>query len=57
MDLLRTDPVTRHVDDGMRGTYECQSCLHIAYLIVDPYGVPTHVRCGFCGYYEGDNEC
>ena len=54
MDLLRTGPVSRHVDDGVRGTYECQACLHIAYLIVDPYAVPDHVRCGFCGYYEGD---
>lgn len=57
MELLRTQPVSRHIDDGEKAVYECQACLTHSVLIVDPYAVPDFIRCALCDYYEGDEEC
>ena len=56
MELLRAKPISRDPDDGMSAVYECQRCLTTADRIVDPYATPDHIRCGMCGYYEGDDE-
>ena len=56
MDLLRARPISNDPDDGVNAVYECQACLHITNHVTDAYATPNHIRCGLCGYYEGDND-
>lgn len=56
MDLLRIRPVSRHEDDGMCTTYECQACLYETTYITDPYDTQEQVACPRCGYYEEEDE-
>ena len=56
MHLLRARPISNDPDDGVNAVYECQACLHITNHVADAYATPNHIRCGSCGYYEGDND-
>lgn len=56
MDLLRSRPVSRHEDDGLRTTYECQACLREDEFITDPYDTPDRIRCPHCGYYKEEED-
>ncbi|MDN6135701.1 MAG: hypothetical protein L0J03_16575, partial [Brevibacterium sp.] len=56
MNLLRHRPVSRYEDDGMQCTYECQACLHITIVTLDPYDIPDQIACTMCGWHEEQDE-
>lgn len=56
MNLLRHRPVSRYEDDGMQCTYECQACLHIIIVTLDPYDIPDQIACTMCGWHEEQDE-
>ncbi|KZE19132.1 hypothetical protein AVW13_11790 [Brevibacterium casei] len=56
MELLRSRPITGHIEDGERATYECQACLRQSTYDLDAYDISTTIPCPTCGWDEPEEE-
>ncbi len=57
MELLGARPIGRHIDDGERRVYECQSCYRTYEGIFDPDDNRNTIPCAFgCWDEEEDHQ-
>lgn len=56
MNFLRSRPISRDPDDGVKAAYECEACLHVTIATVDAYDVPDSIVCTMCGNHEDTGD-